>query len=1277
MRIFETAGDLTSVEYRFVKRRFVCNAVFLFCMLFCILFFHHTAFAMPELFSSGFQLRSNTAKEIQLEWNFENPLEKTEHAVLLFAHGPVSAATFSIDSYTWKQTKHGNITATGHETDLPQEFSTRIPKVQLQEFGLLAGCRVAVLKLRVQQQTHLQTSGKDLIEFPQGVIRIVFRKQDEEPFTGFSTALDEAAKRLYINYPPLQSTPNIEITQNEFPYIQNPAIKLLTRDSGLYALQGREVLQALRENNLTVDHIAAFQQQKPVPCVVLDQDGNHKKTGNLNANDQVLFYAESSQSSFSRDVVTWMTANHNAAVKPSPLEATIAPAETDTLYRKNHLEMDVFHIDGRKRNEEQNKHWMWHDFEDGDFATDFNIQDTIHPATGIIQVNFDIQNNSFPMKPVHLNVLLNQQVISGTVSNIEVNKFQFEAHVSSNTFKKNNTMVVSVTEVFQQNNPTLLDSITVFYPTKPSHSTQAFFNPLQKPSIQIPEHTKQIWAVTSNHENQFVSLPTHQKSILGSNLESVFFLPANPTLPSATIETALPKHQRSIAIEPNHQSEVILISPRQWRDILSPYQAKLQQQSLTSTFVAAEDVYDLFGDGTMSPFAIRRFLRYAYQHWQNPKPSYVVLTGDATWDYWGRFHNGIVNNLPAYQGDRNYAIENWYVRCDDPDDPLPDMVVSRIPVRTGDELRTVIDKTLAFRDNPPISDWLNKMLVLTDDEFEDYTDELTDKWIPQGFQLTDRHVADYLLVDNIYLPAAARAKMRAKTSLEATEDIIQRLNDGVLIWEFFGHGAPNVMGNQRLFFGGGSKFSDVKKLAANAKPSVIWSFSCETTRFDYAEEKWNISIGEDLLTLPNGGAVALMGAAGRGFPQDHIILARALHTTAFDYGISTFGLQYFTAQMMSLAMKNSFEPIDQFAILGDPALPMPQFVELQGSITDTGSHYHVVFDADERFAKPLDGGNWIQNHDGTNYEILEKEYTSGSFPQKSSISKQYAQNFPNGKIGVYMITKEHNRLFVGHGAIPFPQAEVSSEFIEPTTGKLPDLSFVPNSLTMRPTSPRSGESVLFEADIVNKGKASAQKFSVQGFTVSGQDEELPFDIVVGQRYAKIDFLHPGEQETIRLRWDPTDNAGEHTIRFKVDSQSRVLESNEENNSMDTTLTVKKKSDLALHEKNVTLTKTPDGRMFILSFKVVNEGESTAERVVIALHVTINGQVQTLTLPLDPSKRPARVVKPTSIAPQGVFSANDLKLPSSIESLEIIVDPDEIVDEESHENNSYLFQPNTN
>ena len=49
--------------------------------------------------------------------------------------------------------------------------------------------------------------------------------------------------------------------------------------------------------------------------------------------------------------------------------------------------------------------------------------------------------------------------------------------------------------------------------------------------------------------------------------------------------------------------------------------------------VDIEEVYDQFNHGIFNPLAIQKFLRHTYTHWRAPKPTYVLLVGDAHYDY--------------------------------------------------------------------------------------------------------------------------------------------------------------------------------------------------------------------------------------------------------------------------------------------------------------------------------------------------------------------------------------------------------------------------------------------------------------------------------------------------------------------------------------------------------------------------------------------------------------------------------------------------------------------
>jgi len=59
--------------------------------------------------------------------------------------------------------------------------------------------------------------------------------------------------------------------------------------------------------------------------------------------------------------------------------------------------------------------------------------------------------------------------------------------------------------------------------------------------------------------------------------------------------------------------------------------AQQEAEGYTVEVVDIEDVYDEYGYGEKTPYALKAFLREANKDWKR-KPKYLVLTGDASFD---------------------------------------------------------------------------------------------------------------------------------------------------------------------------------------------------------------------------------------------------------------------------------------------------------------------------------------------------------------------------------------------------------------------------------------------------------------------------------------------------------------------------------------------------------------------------------------------------------------------------------------------------------------------
>lgn len=1225
---------------------------------------------------SFYTLTGNTAEGIALSWNAgENPGVLEDKPLILFAHGPVDEATAYSTSFEWRLLDDdGQTVLKGAGDALPDELRGREPTVRLREMGIMAGRRLASLNPSGLDQTLTLGGETRRLVFPSGGLRIEFGRLDPVGGPPLPREVELVAEALIPNHPPLRSPPPLDEPPEPAPYLRNAIARIVTAEAGLASVPADEILPPGEDgSNPDLEAITLYRDRKPVPYLTLSRDGSIRDSGPRAPGDRLVFHVPPSDSPFSNETVIW--AVRSGAGRLAPGLAASDDGGPDTAraetVRRLVLEENRVFMEGRPRNTEQQRHWMWADLANEPVSSAYFQREPAASATAAVRFTFASESAAtLAAATAVFHATLDGLPLELSIPPHERPFFFAEATLPANRILPG-TREIGVAADFEslqfQPGPVFLDKIEILHGAAPIAGGGPL--PATGPGfVPMPAGAAMAWIEPEDgdHRDALYFTPGEGESFtLPPGRWKIFFSPDGRETIEYAIERAPAGGFTSDLTESDRQADAVLIAPRRFEASLERYAESLRKRGHTVRFAAAEDMYNLFGGGRFSPFAIRDFLRYAFANWDGPPPSYVVLVGDATWDYLGYYRMDVPNVLPSYQPQSDYAEESWFVRLDGPDDELPDAAVSRLPVRTPSELETVLDKTLDFIENPPVSEWLNRMFVLTDDEFERYTDELRRDWIPKGFRIIDRHIRDYPLIDNIYLPERLRASLRAKTSLAATEDIVRILNEGVFFWLFYGHGAPNVMGRERMFFGGGSKFSDVRKLEPNRKPHILWSFSCETTRFDYPQAKWNISIGEDLLTSPESGSLAILGAAGRGYPHDHLTLAKGLIEAAFVHRLPTFGTQYYAAQLLGMAEKRSFEPARQFAILGDPALPMPKYIDVPSTAREEDGGWRIAWDFPAGAENAMHTGTWlgdgktIQNPAG---EVLRADGGSVELylPRKRALSAEGA------RVGAESIWLEGTRPAVAHGAWNLP-AEPAGARVEPSTGRLPDLAFKNARFDIRPETPRSGETVFFDAIIQNRGLATAEDVHILGYSAE-DGRETPLDASVGARGAETGPLNPGESESVTIRWDPTGNAGTHTIVLRIDPNQRIAESDETNNAATAELRVLRKADLYIGEDTVSVTPSPDGSKLSVDFEVHNLGESVADKTQIhfILHYR-DGRADTLILP----PRPPRI---TEIEPGGVYSARNIGIPATIESFEITADPDEIVDEETHENNTFRYRP---
>ncbi|MCU0612609.1 MAG: C25 family cysteine peptidase, partial [Candidatus Eisenbacteria bacterium] len=119
-----------------------------------------------------------------------------------------------------------------------------------------------------------------------------------------------------------------------------------------------------------------------------------------------------------------------------------------------------------------------------------------------------------------------------------------------------------------------------------------------------------------------------------------------------------------------------------------------QAHGYRTAIVEVDDLYDSFSFGEIHPEAVRDFLVAAFENWEAPAPSATVLLGDASWDFLGNSGVEVQRNLVPTWG--NPGNDYYFMRLTHNGsgvfDWIPDIAVGRLPARTADEARRMVER---------------------------------------------------------------------------------------------------------------------------------------------------------------------------------------------------------------------------------------------------------------------------------------------------------------------------------------------------------------------------------------------------------------------------------------------------------------------------------------------------------------------------------------------------------------------------------------------------------
>lgn len=607
---------------------------------------------------------------------------------------------------------------------------------------------------------------------------------------------------------------------------------------------------------------------------------------------------------------------------------------------------------------------------------------------------------------------------------------------------------------------------------------------------------------------------------------------------------------------------------------------------------SVNQIYNEFGSGKNDLTAIRDFVKMVYDRGSSTeKLKYVLLFGAGTYDY--KNHLAIGGNfVPTYESRetldelRSYNSDDYYGFLDTNEgnwgeNPLEvnmlNIGIGRIPVRTT--LQAEISVTKLINASKPSlqtnSNWKNKMTLIADDRDTnlhlDASEVLANKITSTNKKIN---------INKIYLDAYPQeSSPGGKKSPQANEAINRDVNDGIIIWNYTGHGGNNVLAQEELVTTTSiSNWTNINRL------SFFITATCSFGRFD---KPGLISGAEQIFLSPTGGSFGNLTSTRTVLSNTNATINEDLYDFIFNQNADGSYLQLGeiikNAKNLRVTITDVYNR--NYTFFGDPSMRMCYPVQNMVVTSINGNPINAVPDTLKALSKvTIEGfvqdfsGSTLTGYSGlTTITIYDKpsvvktlggtsdspvtsfplqnniifngsaSVTNGAFKVSFVVPKDISYQYAFGKVSLYSQNSNgtvdaggyQNNIVVG-GSNP----NAPSDKIPPTVKLyLNDPSFVSGGVTR--------ENAIFYADVADENGINISTSGI-GHEITLVLSTSPDVIILNKYYSAskddytkgkvifpLDKLAPGTYSLRFKVWDTYNNSTEDVLEFTVESTSKI------------------------------------------------------------------------------------------------------------------------------------------
>ncbi len=344
--------------------------------------------------------------------------------------------------------------------------------------------------------------------------------------------------------------------------------------------------------------------------------------------------------------------------------------------------------------------------------------------------------------------------------------------------------------------------------------------------------------------------------------------------------------------------------------------------SLRVLVVSQDKVFNEFSSGVPDVNAFRKMLKMFWDRGNSNSDSaklkYALLLGRGIYDnrhltptvaalgyptmpIW-QTDGGLSDNdsfssddILSYLDDNSGANVAGYKLC---------IAIGRMPVRSSNEAKKVVDKLYGYINNSIKDSWKNQVLLIADDQDNGthmkQTESMYNNMIysDTGKQFFYNKIyTDAFVLENGEYPTA-RAQM------------LQKLDEGVMWWSYIGHANTYSWSHEQILTS-----NDISNLYLRRLP-ILYAATCEFMRWDADA----LSGAEIMFQNPDGGAISVISACRPVYISNNGILSSTLANNIFnrDNNGNLFPVGEILRQTKN-QMLNDKNKL-RYALMGDPAM---------------------------------------------------------------------------------------------------------------------------------------------------------------------------------------------------------------------------------------------------------------------------------------------------------------------------------------------------------------------